>query len=169
MRYHLWSPYPHGNGLSECGALPRFTGRTRHSLLSFDFGVPLQTVFDPFALPFSPARGSLCSGRGTTPVLPRVKRSITYILRTVKHLYREDQYDHRTAKSTADYLKCEKQPAKTNGSSQAVLVHSDRLNCSAASSCSSALARVVSVTLSPPWSRASSSLLPSRSSAVISV
>ena len=169
MRYHLCMLPPRGKSLSECIALPRVIGRTRHSLLSYEFGVPLQTVFIPFALPFSPARGSLCSGCGTTPVLPSVKRSITYILRTVKHLYREDQYDHRTAKSTADYLKYKKQPAKTNGSSQAVLVHSDRLNCSAASSCSSALARVVSVTLSPPWSRASSSLLPSRSSAVISV
>ena len=34
MRYHLCVSAPHGEDLTDCKAVPRFTGRTRHSLLA---------------------------------------------------------------------------------------------------------------------------------------
>lgn len=61
MRYHLCMPMPRGTDLSECKALPRFTGRTRHSLLVKAFGVPLQTVFGLLLSPSCSKTRSLCA------------------------------------------------------------------------------------------------------------
>ena len=57
MRYHLWSPAPRETDLTECCALPRCIGRTRHSLLAFAFGMPLQTVFHGAPSPLFTVQG----------------------------------------------------------------------------------------------------------------
>ena len=73
MRYHLCVSAPRGANLTECKALPRFTGRTRHSLLANCFRCAAPNRIRSAPLPLFQQTRSLCAeDQQTTSVLHRV-------------------------------------------------------------------------------------------------
>ena len=151
MRYHLCTSFPHGKNLSECRGHSRALSGAP---VTAYWGLPVRCAapnrIQTAALSLSQHRATVVEQQGFDHHRPNEVSLCRTVQLTGVLLSVALQYN-------AVACLCQ------------VLRKNVFLKCSAAESCSSAPASVISVTLSPPYRRASSLLRPSRSRGVTSV